>query len=164
MIKVLLRAIDKISTPKTIYAHCDIPCGIYDPHLAQVAAHTVIRMTALINELPDEDSKDREHKLARYTLVKEEHAELVKKEVRVIWGDYFKPEHLERYPKLHSLVFEIMKLSSKVRQEINPEASEQLLAKVQDFTEIFWETKGVKPTKAPSNYPSGGEIVLPTKG
>lgn len=171
MIKVLLRAIDKISRPKTIYAHCDIPCGIYDPHNAQVAAHTVIRMTTLINELEasadEPDFAERKKiisQVSRLTRVKEEHAELVKHEVRIIWGDYFKPEHVEKYPKLHSLVFEIMKLGSKARQEAKPEACQQLLAKVQEFAEIFWETKGVKTTKVPSNYPSGGEIVLPKQG
>jgi nickel superoxide dismutase len=160
MIKTIIRAVDRLLPPQTIYAHCDIPCGIYDPHTAQLAAHTVIRMTNLLNELPDEDSKEREHKLSRYTAVKEEHAELVKKEVRVIWGDYFKSEHLEKFPKLHELVFDIMKLASRARQEINLEASQQLLAKVQEFAEIFFKTKGVEPVRIKTVYPTEGEIVV----
>jgi len=160
MIKTLLKTLDRISPPRPIYAHCDIPCGIYDPHLAQLAAHTVIRMTNLITDLPDEDSKEREHKLTRLTAIKEEHAELVKKEVRVIWGDYFKPEHLEKHPKLHELVFDIMKLASKARQEINLEASQQLLVQVQEFAEIFFKTKGVDPIRIKTVYPTEGEIVI----
>jgi nickel superoxide dismutase len=159
MIKTLLKTIDRFSPPRPIYAHCDIPCGIYDPHLAQLAAHTVIRMTNLIDALPDEDSKEREHKLVRLTAIKEKHAELVKKEIRVIWGDYFKSEHLDKYPKLHELVFNIMKLASKARQEINLEASQQLLARVQEFAEIFFKTKGVEPIRIKTIYPTEGEIV-----
>ena len=161
MVKFLLKLIDRISAPKEIYAHCDIPCGIYDPHLAQLSAHTVIRMTNLINELPNVDSKEREYKLARYTLVKEQHAELVKKEVRIIWGDYFKPEHLEKYPKLHDLAYEIMKLASKTRQEVSIEVGKQLLSKVQEFAEIFWKTKDKETVRVKSPYPTEGELVLP---
>lgn len=153
---------------QNVYAHCDIPCGIYDPHEAQVAAHTVIRMTGLINDLtassdnaPFEERKKIIHQIARYTKVKEDHAEKVKHEVRVIWGDYFKPEMLKDYPNLHELVFAIMKIASKARQEIDMEASLDLLAKVQEFAEIFWKTKNRETTRVASGYPTGGEMVLP---
>ena len=155
MIKILLRTIDHFSQPQPIHAHCDIPCGIYDPHGAQVASHTVLRMTNLLKEKKDI------HDVARLTKVKEEHSELVKHEVRIIWGDYFKAEHLEKHTDLHNLVFEIMKLSSKARQEVNEEAAKQLIGKVQEFSEIFWETKGVKTARVKSNYPTEGEIVVP---
>src|SRR3989344_2088675 len=114
MISRILRTLDRVSPPASIYAHCDIPCGIYDPYAAQVAAHTVIRMTNMIAELkpskPEPEFDERKRiisQLARLTAVKEEHAELVKKEVRIIWGDYFKPEHVDQYPQLHRLVFDI---------------------------------------------------------
>src|SRR3972149_2567875 len=119
LLRSALRLIDRLGPPETVHAHCDIPCGIYDPHLAQVAAQTVIRMNQLINDLaaPASGSGKEEWdkyttSLSRYIAVKEEHAELLKKEVRIIWGDYFKPEHLEKYPDLHSTVFSIMKLGS----------------------------------------------------
>lgn len=156
MLAGFLKLVDKFFPPQKIYAHCDIPCGIYDPHLAQLAAHTVIRMVGLISE-----KKDSPHNIARLTKVKEEHAELVKHEVRIIWGDYFKPEHLEKYPNLHQLVFEIMKLGSKVKQEVNLEAAYQLLEKVQNFAEIFWQTKEVETVKIKTHYPTEGEIVIP---
>ena len=156
MFKNILRTLDHISPPKPIYAHCDIPCGIYDPHNAQVAAHTVIRMVNLIKE-----AKGDPHDIARLTGVKEDHAEAVKHEVRIIWGDYFKPEHIEKHSGLHDLVFEIMKLASKARQEVGEAGAKQLLTKVQEFSEIFWETKGVQTVRIKSNYPTEGEIVLP---
>ena len=76
----------------TVYAHCDVPCGIYDPYPAQMAAHTVIRMVNLIQELKKENEKDFVHALARYAKVKYEHAELVKHEIRILCVDYFKEE------------------------------------------------------------------------
>lgn len=150
---------------KTAYAHCDIPCGIYDPYPAQIAAHTVIRMTQLIEEAhaessSAEDQKKLMHAVARYAHVKEEHAEIVKREIRVIWGDYFKEEHIEKFPKLHELVFNIMKHASKARQEVNKEEAKELLELVQEFAEIFWQTKGKKTVKVPSPYPTGGELVI----
>lgn len=155
MISKTLRFIDRFFPPRKVYAHCDIPCGIYDPHNAQVAAHTVIRMVSLL-----EEANNDFHAVARLTRVKEDHAELVKHEVRIIWGDYFKPEHLEKYPELHNLVFEIMKLGSKAKQDTDAKVAEDLLSKVQDFAEIFWKSKDLEPKRVKAPYPSGGEIVL----
>jgi len=165
-----LRAIDAVAPPRRAHAHCDIPCGIYDPHLAQVAALTIIRMNQLIEGLeapagaqpPDKATRDRYvHGIGRYTLVKEEHAELCKREVRVIWGDYFKPEHAEKHKDLHAVTWNIMKLASKARQEVNMEAAQQLLGETQKFAEIFWDTKGVATKRQSSNQAVGGEIVVP---
>ena len=84
----------------TARAHCDIPCGIYDPHEAEIAARTVARMVELINGLDGNDTETR-NKFNRCVRVKEDHAEKVKHEVQVIWSDYFKPEHLDAHPDLH---------------------------------------------------------------
>jgi nickel superoxide dismutase len=134
----ILRFIDYFFKPASVYAHCDVPCGIYDPHEAQMAAHTIIRMTSLINELkassdnpPFDERKKIISQIARLTKVKEDQAELLKTQVRIIWGDYFKPEHLEKYKDLHDLVFKIMKQASKVRQEVNLEEAQSLLTSVQ---------------------------------
>jgi len=154
------------------YAHCDIPCGIYDPHLALVGALTVVRMNQLINDLkapeapagqmPSKADRDRYvHAVQRYTATKEEHAELVKREVRIIWGDFFKPEHLEKAPDLHNTVWNIMKLASKARQNIDMEAAQQLLEEVNKFAEAFWVAKGVATKRQSSNQAAGGEYVVP---
>jgi nickel superoxide dismutase len=164
----VLRAADRLSAPAIAEAHCDIPCGIYDPHVMQIAALTVVRMNQLIDglELPADgknkaDQAKYHNSLTRYVLVKEEHAEVVKREARIIWGDYFKPEHVEKYPDLHATVWNIMKLAGKNRQEANAAAADELLAATQRFAEIFWDTKGVKSSKQPSRQAVGGEIVLP---
>jgi nickel superoxide dismutase len=163
-----LRTIDLVAAPGTVHAHCDIPCGIYDPHLMQIGALTVIRMHQLIDALerpaPDAPVEARNkagNSIIRYVNVKEEHAELVKREARIIWGDYFKPEHLEKHKDLHDVTWQIMKLGGKVRQEINMQAAQDLLAQTQRFAEIFWDTKGVATKKQPSNQAVGGELVVP---
>ncbi len=168
LLRNALRFVDRISPPETVHAHCDIPCGIYDPHLAQIAAQTVVRMNQLIDDLarPDANAGKEEHdryynSLARYIAVKEEHAELCKHEVRVIWGDYFKPEHQEKHPELSTIVWNIMKLGSKVRQNVDMQAAQDLLAEVQTFAEIFWTTKDASVKRQPSRQAVGGESVYP---
>ncbi len=148
----VLRTVDRVSPPAVAEAHCDIPCGIYDPHLMQIAALTVVRMNQLIDglELPADGKNKAEqakyhNSLSRYVLVKEEHAELVKREARIIWGDYFKPEHVEKYPQLHDLTWRILKKAGACKQSVDAAAASELQALVKQFADIFWETKGGKP-------------------
>jgi nickel superoxide dismutase len=126
----------------TVYAHCDIPCGIYDTHSAELAARTVARMVELIGQLPKENPGEADRaKFVRCVAIKEQHAEIVKREVQVIWSDYFKPEHLERYPDLHDRVWKILKLAGKNKQNIDAAAAAELEAAVKEFSDIFWSTK-----------------------
>jgi len=162
------RLLDAVHPPREVYAHCDIPCGIYDPHEAQIAALTVLRMDQLIGELahPGPDAKLEERaiyvsKMSRYTTVKEQHAEKVNQEVRVIWGDYFTPDHAKQFPQTHELVWKILKQASKARQGTNLADAQELLNLVQQFAEVFWQTKGAKTKKQPSLQKSGGELVVP---
>ncbi len=135
--------LSSLLAPKTVaHAHCDIPCGIYDPSGAQLAARTVARMVELIGQIDASSTAmaDRQ-KFVRCVAVKEEHAELVKRDVQVIWSDYFKPEHLEKFPELHTKVWNILKLAGKNKQSIDAEAAAQLEAAVAEFAEMFWATK-----------------------
>ncbi len=147
--------------PRVVYAHCDIPCGIYDPHSAQVAALTVIRMMDLISESGDASGTVPTHNIARYTEVKEKHAELCKHEVRIIWGDYFKEDQILEYPSLNDTVREIMVLASKSKQGIDRSAGLKLLEEVNRFAEIFWKTKGVETKRVVPPYGPNEEIVIP---
>jgi nickel superoxide dismutase len=126
----------------TAHAHCDVPCGIYDPHAAELAARTVARMVELIGQLPKENRSDADQaKFVRCITVKEQHAEIVKHEIQVIWSDYFKPEHVEKYPDLHDRTWKILKLAGKNKQNIDAQASAGLEAAVKEFADIFWSTK-----------------------
>ena len=126
----------------TVYAHCDVPCGIYDPHQAELAARTVARMVELIGQLPAENQSAGDRaKFVRCVTIKEQHAGIVKHEIQVIWSDYFKPEHVERYPDLHDRTWKILKLASKNKQNIDAAAAAELEAAVKEYADIFWSTK-----------------------
>ncbi len=135
--------IAELLRPRTVvHAHCDVPCGIYDPAGAQLAARTVARMVELIGQIdPSSTAVADRNKFIRCVTVKEQHAELVKHEVQVIWSDYFKPEHLEANPDLHTTVWNILKLAGKNKQSVDAEAAAQLEAAVNEFATIFWATK-----------------------
>ena len=153
--------LEMLLKPKIAYAHCDIPCGIYDPHQAQVAAHTVLRMVLLANQL-DKNAADYHHKLARYTTTKEQHCEIIKHEVRIIWGDFYKPEHLASNKDLHEMVWKVLKKASAARQTMSEQEAKDLVGLANQFAEMFWKTKGVKTLKMKAPYPTEAEIVLPT--
>ncbi|MBE0699065.1 MAG: superoxide dismutase, Ni [Anaerolineaceae bacterium] len=145
-------------------AHCDVPCGIYDLHQAQVGALTVIRMIDLMNDLKAAhapETLEYQNSMARYILVKEEHAELVKREVRVIFGDYVKQEQLDKFPELPGLMHKIMQVGAKYRQTTSREAAMDLLKAVNRFAEIYWATKNIETKKVKAPYKPGEEIIYP---
>jgi nickel superoxide dismutase len=141
--EVLMSRLTSLFAPTSVaLAHCDVPCGIYDPAAAQLGARTVARMVELIGGLdPSSTAVADRNKFVRCVQVKEQHAELVKREVQVIWSDYFKPEHLEKFPDLHTKVWNILKLAGKNKQSVDAEAAAQLEAAVAEFAEMFWATK-----------------------
>ncbi len=164
--------LEKVLPAETAYAHCDIPCGIYDPHHAQLAAHTVIRMVTLIEEFTGKIKKDMNpeemqhyvHDLQRYTAIKEQHAEIFKHELRILWGDYFNHDHLEAHPNLHTLVWQAMKMASKAKQNVDLQGAENLLETVNKIAETFWATKNVETVRRESFYPTKREMVYPKTG
>lgn len=160
MRKFLANMLGKLIPTKMAYAHCDIPCGIYDPNAAQLAAHTVIRMTQLLNELNRGDETKAEHDIARMTHVKEDHGEMVEEELGTLENDYFKEEHFIEFPELKRLFSDATKLSVKVRQAIDMESAEQLLEMVLKISEIFYKTKNLIPVRIKSPYPTQREIVI----
>jgi nickel superoxide dismutase len=160
MIYKLVGALDKKFDFEAAKAHCDVPCGIYDPITAQIAALTVVRMIDLMDGL-EGGGKDYENSMSRYITVKEEHAEKAKHEIRVIWGDYIKPQHLEKFPELHELTHKIMGLGSKSRQTKGREAAVAFVEAINKFAEIFWATKGVASKRAKAPYAPALELVYP---
>jgi nickel superoxide dismutase len=164
MLFKVFKTLDRLFKFEEASAHCDIPCGIYDPHQAQIAALTVIRMIDLMNDMKQAhgpDSPDYQNNMPRYVMVKEEHAEMVKREIRVIYGDYIKKEQLDKFPELPALVHQIMQLGSKARQTANRDTAMELLTAVNRFAEIFWETKSIQTKRVKAPYKPGEEIVYP---
>ena len=163
IIRKVFDKLDSILHFDIAYAHCDVPCGIYDPHSMQMAAHTVIRMDMLIAEAMKNGgtSPEDRNKIIRCVKVKEEHAEIAKHEASVLWGDYFKPEHIKQFPELNDLVFNTLKLASKSKQGTDIKTAEDLLENTEKIAEIFWKTKGVETKRVKSFYPTEREIVYP---
>jgi len=157
---MVVKTLIKILPLEIAYAHCDIPCGIYDPYVLQRAAHTIVRMTELLTDLKNDDPKKMIHDIARMTHVKEEHADLLEEELDTLKNDYFKEEHFKQHANLNELFIKTLKATSKARQEINIEAAQAALTGVQEIAEIFFKTKNVEPVRVKSVYPTGGEIVL----
>jgi len=155
-----LKELDKKFGFDQAKAHCDVPCGIYDPITAQIAALTVVRMMDLMNDLQG-DGKEQANSMSRYIAVKEEHAEKAKNEIRVIWGDYIKAQHVEQYPELNAVTHKIMQLGSKCRQTLDRNAGVELVEAINKFAEIFWATKGVATKRAKAPYAPALELVYP---
>lgn len=139
---LILSFLVKILPTKLAYAHCDVPCGIYDPKVAQIAAATVLKMVQKINELPEHGkNKNEKNALIRMVWTKEEHARKCKEELLILWTDYFKPEHLVIFPNLHDTFWKAAKLCSKNKQEVNLEYAQELARSVDEIAEIFKKTK-----------------------
>jgi nickel superoxide dismutase len=160
MLYEFIEKLDKRYGFESAQAHCDIPCGIYDPIVAQINALTVVRMVDLMLELVGSGIAF-DNSMSRYIAVKEEHAEAAKREIRVIWGDYIKSQHLEQHPNLPELVHTIMQLGSKSRQTADRETAVQFVDAINQFAEIFWQTKGVATKRAKAPYAPGLELVYP---
>lgn len=118
----------------TAYAHCDLPCGVYDPAQAKIEAESV---KMILEKMQDMSGDDR----ARAVLVKEERSELVKHHLMVLWADYFKPEHLEQFPTLHDTFWKAIKQASACKHHSDVKDGDKLLAMVEEISDMFWATK-----------------------
>ena len=141
------KLIDLLLPLRTAYAHCDIPCGVYDPKPAQMAAETVEKMVNKILNPEILDEKDQasrvnfHNNMTRYVLVKEQQAEICKREVLILWTDFFKEENLEDFPELHSLVWKTTKLCSTNKREVSAESAKALRDHVDQIADIFSKVK-----------------------
>ena len=133
-----MRLLTRILAPKAIaHAHCDLPCGVYDPAQARIEAESVKAIAE--KYAANDDPVFR----ARALLIKEQRSELVKHHLWVLWTDYFKPAHFEKYPQLHGLFNEATKLAgaSGAKGSTDPTVADQLLGKIDEISKIFYETK-----------------------
>ena len=122
---------------REVSAHCDLPCGVYDPAQARIEAESVKALIQKHNASDDPVFK------TRAIFIKEQRAELVKHHLWVLWTDYFKAPHFEKYPNLHQLFNEATKLAGAggAKGSLDEAVADQLLAKIDEIAKIFWETK-----------------------
>lgn len=126
---------------KTAYAHCDIPCGIYETDTMMHSAETCRRMIQKIEGLGELDSIEKYNGFVRSVVNKEKHAQKVKREIYILWSDYFKPEHFEAHPDLHEQLQSVAKQASVVKQTVSLEEADKLVSMVHDVAHLFADTK-----------------------
>jgi nickel superoxide dismutase len=124
----------KFNFVKPVYAHCDLPCGVYDPVQARIEALSVFAIMTKYKDLHEDDK-------IRAIFIKEQRAELVKHHLWVLWTDYFKPEHLEKHPDLHDLFWRATKQAGQTKKSTDPADGQKLLDLIDEIAAIFAETK-----------------------
>ena len=134
---LMFTSLRNLATPAEVHAHCDLPCGVYDPAQARIEAESIKMIIQKVAENSDADFR------TRAILIKEQRAELVKHHLWVLWTDYFKPPHFEKYPELHGLFNEATKLAgaSGAKGSLDADVAQKLLDKIAEIDKIFWETK-----------------------
>ena len=131
----LLAAVDRMRAPETVHAHCDLPCGVYDPAQARIEADAVKAIVEKYHASKDETFRQRA------IMLKEQRAELLKHHLWVLWTDYFKPEHLEQYPDLHMLFWDATKAAGASKHSTDAVDAQNSVDLVARIEKIFWETK-----------------------
>jgi nickel superoxide dismutase len=135
MLRRLFALTDRVSTPATAHAHCDLMCGVYDPAQARIEAESVHMIAKKYQDSDDPVFRDRA------ILIKEERAELVKHHLSVLWTDYFKPPHVEQFPQLHDLFWRTIKQAGDAKKSMDPAEGQKLLDLIAEIDGIFKETK-----------------------
>ena len=147
----MIRFMDRLFGIEPIYAHCDVPCGIYDPHAATIAAKTVHTMNQQVSALPVPANTASAQEQLEYTnttirmiQTKEHHAQLCKQELFILWSDYFKPEDASLFPDLHDTFWKAVKLCSYNKQHVDVKKSEELMGTVAKIAEMFQKAEAAK--------------------
>jgi nickel superoxide dismutase len=135
MISRLLARLDSVRPPTVVSAHCDLPCGVYDPAQARIEAESVKGCQEKYQGSNDPIFRERA------LVIKEERAEMVKHHLWVLWTDYFKPDHLKAYPDLHDTFWKATKLAGDAKKSVDPAQGQQLLDAIAEIDKVFWETK-----------------------
>ena len=128
---------------KPVYAHCDVPCGIYETDTMRHAADTCLRMIEKIEALPEGhgEKSDDHNNFVRMVVTKEKHAQTCKNQIYMLWSDYFKPEHLEKFPDLHTKMWEAAKQCGKVKQSVSLDEAKKLVEMVAGISNMFEGSK-----------------------
>jgi nickel superoxide dismutase len=136
--------------PATVVrAHCDIPCGVYDPQQARIEAESCYKIIQKYNDSNDEVFRQR------CIVVKEERAELAKHHIDVLWSDYFKPEHVEKFPDLQEVCWKAAKQASQVKRTVDIAEAQKLLDLIDRIDQMWRATGGPQTTRMQQLEPVG---------
>jgi nickel superoxide dismutase len=141
---MLKRTVSRLIRPKRIvHAHCDLPCGVYDPAQARIEAESIQAIQKKYQDAGNEkmESETADQYRERCIRIKEDRAELVKHHLWVLWTDYFKPEHKEQHTNLHDLFWETTKEAGESKRSTDPAQGQKLLDLIDQIAKIFTATK-----------------------
>jgi nickel superoxide dismutase len=141
MLKTIISRLKGAFPAQPVSAHCDGPCGVYDPATARITAEAVLSMTKKIIAL-EGSGVAYQNTLSRYIAIKEEQAQKTKEELLILWTDYFKPNHLEQFPDLHDTFWKAAKLCSSCKVEVSEQHANELMDAVKKIHDMFWKSKG----------------------
>jgi len=133
--------LDRVAAPTAVHAHCDIPCGIYDPEQARIEAESCYKIAQKFQDSDDELFRQR------CVIVKEERAELAKHHISVLFSDRFKPEHLEQFPNLQDTFWRALKQCSEVKRSNDPAEGQKLLDLIDEIDDMWKKTGGLEETR-----------------
>lgn len=125
-----------------VSAHCDGPCGVYDPASARIAAEAVLSMAKKLVDAGPAQTLAEQNTQSRYIAIKEDEAQKCKDQLLILWTDYFKPPHLEQFPDLHTTFWNAAKLCSEAKVHASVEVAEKLMEAVEEIHHLFWKSKG----------------------
>ena len=128
--------LNRILAPRrTVHAHCDLPCGVYDPAQARIEAESVKACQQKWQDSDDDLFK------ARAVTIKEQRATMVKEHLWVLWTDYFKPQHLEQFPNLHDLFWQATKAAGQAKHSVDPADQQKVLDLIGEIDDVFQKSK-----------------------
>ncbi|HVM21324.1 MAG TPA: superoxide dismutase, Ni [Egibacteraceae bacterium] len=137
LVSRLLTLVDRVAPPLEVSAHCDVPCGVYDPEQARIEAESCLKIIEKYHDSDDEIFR------ARAVGIKEARADVAKHHLYVLWSDYFKPPHVEQYPDLHDVLWQATKQCSAVKHSMDADAARKLLELIDKVDEMFKSTGGL---------------------
>jgi nickel superoxide dismutase len=137
----IIGLLDRIHAPRPVHAHCDTPCGIYDPELARIEAESALRAIEKYHDSDDEVFRQR------CIFIKEERTHIAKHHLSILWSDYFKPEHLDYNPELHDLFWRTLKQCSKVKASADAEDAKELLRLIDEVDQAWIASGGPGKTR-----------------
>ena len=137
----LLGLVDRVAPPLEVHAHCDVPCGVYDPEQARIEAESCFKIIGKYHESDDEVFR------ARCVGIKEARADVAKHHIYVLWSDYFKPPHVEQFPDLHDVCWQAAKQCSTVKHTMDADAAQKLLDLIDRIEEMWKATGGLDTTR-----------------
>ncbi|MBI2639155.1 superoxide dismutase, Ni [Candidatus Peregrinibacteria bacterium] len=132
---------------KKAHAHCDVPCGVYETDSALWAVETCQKLVEklLALEAPAANNKqaslEYQNTVTRTVLVKEEYAQICKNQLLILWTDYFKAEHIAKWPDLHEKIWKAAKQCSVVKRTVNLDEVKKLRTLVEEIAGIFKASK-----------------------